>query len=123
MLKRREGNRAPGLKCKNLRDLRAAALDDFGRLEEQSGAFGGRRLGPRREGFGGSVDGAFGLGAPAGRSARVKGTVVWLIDVEELAVLRGPPFAADKILVFVDAVIFRTRRSLPSHAPFRRPSP
>jgi len=56
LLKRREGNRAPGLKCKNLRDLRAAALDDFGRLEEQPGAFGGRRLGPRREGFGGSVD-------------------------------------------------------------------
>jgi hypothetical protein len=82
LLKRREGNRAPGLKCKNLRDLRAAALDDFGRLEEQPGAFGGRRLGPRREGFGGSVDRSRRFRATTCRNACVEFAIIRPVDVK-----------------------------------------
>jgi hypothetical protein len=106
LLERRERNRAAGFQRENLRDLGAAALDDLDRLEKQLCAFGGRGLRPRGESLGGRLDGAFGFRPPAGRDAGIERAVVRLKDIKELAAFRGAPFAADKVLVFLDTGLF-----------------
>jgi hypothetical protein len=55
LLKGRKGNRAAGFPRKDFRDFFPAPFHDLARLEEESGAFGRRRLRPGREGVDGSL--------------------------------------------------------------------